>query len=104
MITYIKPYKLNNVMIALRKHGVEEVFIEEVKQYPAEKDIHGFLPRYKLKLCLEEDHIDKVREIITQECVSLDENDEDYVISDLIETYDIHTGEKNVVINQVDSP
>ena len=96
VVTHVKPYLLEEVIRTIQEFGVNVGYIEEIKQYDLITQ-KSFLPRMKLQLFVVDELVDEIIKKITLQCVNLDEKEEEWEIIPLIETIDIHTGEKNIL-------
>lgn len=101
LIAYVKPYKLDKIIQALRIKGVEEIFVEEIKEFTIKDTLKlKMLPCFKIQLVVKNENVRMIYEIIAGEILSLDAEEIDFEVSELVEIVDIRTGERNILVNQ----
>ena len=101
----IKPFKLDDVRIALSEVGVQGMTVTEVKGFGRQKAHRvvpwgricgGFLPKVKLELAVSADMVDKVVEAITKAAQTGKIGDGKIFIQPLEQIVRIRTGETGV--------
>jgi nitrogen regulatory protein P-II 2 len=102
----IKPFKLDDVRIALSEVGVQGMTVTEVKGFGRQKghtelyrgaeDVVDFLPKVKLELAVSADMVDKVVEAITKAAQTGKIGDGKIFIQPLEQIVRIRTGETGV--------
>ena len=102
----IKPFKLDDVRIALSEVGVQGMTVTEVKGFGRQKGhtelyrgaeyVVDFLPKVKLELAISSDMVDKVVEAITKAAQTGKIGDGKIFIQPLEQIVRIRTGETGV--------
>jgi nitrogen regulatory protein P-II 2 len=102
----IKPFKLDDVRIALSEVGVQGMTVTEVKGFGRQKGhtelyrgaeyVVDFLPKVKLELAVSSDMVDKVIEAITGAAQTGKIGDGKIFIQPLEQIVRIRTGETGV--------
>ncbi len=102
----IKPFKLDDVRIALSDVGVQGMTVTEVKGFGRQKGhtelyrgaeyVVDFLPKVKLELAVSSDMVDKVVEAITRAAQTGKIGDGKIFIQPLEQIVRIRTGETGV--------
>ncbi len=102
----IKPFKLDDVRIALSEVGVQGMTVTEVKGFGRQKGhtelyrgaeyVVDFLPKVKLELAVSADMVDKVVEAITNAAQTGKIGDGKIFIQPLEQIVRIRTGETGV--------
>ena len=102
----IKPFKLDDVRIALSEVGVQGMTVTEVKGFGRQKGhtelyrgaeyVVDFLPKVKLELAVPADMVDKVIEAITSAAQTGKIGDGKIFIQPLEQIVRIRTGETGV--------
>lgn len=102
----IKPFKLDDVRIALSEVGVQGMTVTEVKGFGRQKGhtelyrgaeyVVDFLPKVKLELAVSSDMVDKVIEAITRAAQTGKIGDGKIFIQPLEQIVRIRTGETGV--------
>ncbi|RYZ91428.1 MAG: P-II family nitrogen regulator [Moraxellaceae bacterium] len=102
----IKPFKLDDVRIALSEVGVQGMTVTEVKGFGRQKGhtelyrgaeyVVDFLPKVKLELAVSADMVDKVVEAITKAAQTGKIGDGKIFIQPLEQIVRIRTGETGV--------
>jgi nitrogen regulatory protein P-II 2 len=102
----IKPFKLDDVRIALSEVGVQGMTVTEVKGFGRQKGhtelyrgaeyVVDFLPKVKLELAVSSDMVDKVVEAITKAAQTGKIGDGKIFIQPLEQIVRIRTGETGV--------
>ena len=102
----IKPFKLDDVRIALSEVGVQGMTVTEVKGFGRQKGhtelyrgaeyVVDFLPKVKLELAVPADMVDKVIEAITSAAQTGKIGDGKIFIQPLEQIVRIRTGETRV--------
>ena len=102
----IKPFKLDDVRIALSEVGVQGMTVTEVKGFGRQKGhtelyrgaeyVVDFLPKVKLELAVPADMVDKVVEAITKAAQTGKIGDGKIFIQPLEQIVRIRTGETGV--------
>lgn len=101
----IKPFKLDDVRMALSELGVAGMTISEVKGFGRQKGhtelyrgaeyVIDFVPKLKLELVVSEDRVDQVVEAIIENTRSGKVGDGKIFISPVDQVVRIRTGETN---------
>ncbi|WP_438951244.1 P-II family nitrogen regulator [Porticoccus sp.] len=99
----VKPFKLDDVREALAEVGVQGITVTEVKGFGRQKGhtelyrgaeyVVDFLPKVKLEIALDDNHVDAVVEAITKSAQTGKIGDGKIFISTLEEVIRIRTGE-----------
>jgi len=99
----IKPFKLDDVREALSEIGVRGITVTEVKGFGRQKGhtelyrgaeyVVDFLPKVKLEVAVEADHLDQVLEEIAKAANTGKIGDGKVFVSDLEQVIRIRTGE-----------
>ncbi|MDH4128714.1 MAG: hypothetical protein OEV44_08185 [Spirochaetota bacterium] len=95
----IKPFKSTKIIKILRDQGIEDIYIEEVKEYALRKKTNIFLPRVLIQIFVNDQDVNHIKNIIITECFDLDEIETDVIATNLIEIIDIQTSERNILSN-----
>ena len=99
----IKPFKLDDVRVALSEIGVQGITVSEVKGFGRQKGhtelyrgaeyVVDFLPKVKLEIAIADDTVDATVEAITKAANTGKIGDGKIFISSLEEVIRIRTGE-----------
>ena len=99
----IKPFKLDDVRIALSEIGVQGITVTEVKGFGRQRGhtelyrgaeyVVDFLPKVKIEVALEDDLLDQVIEAITKAANTGKVGDGKIFVTTLDEVVRIRTGE-----------
>ncbi len=101
VITYIRPYELDKTVETLQNHGIKELYIEGVKEYSGPVINDPFLPRIRLQLYINDQEIDRLTSLLTQQSSGFEESEDSIEIRELLSSVDIESGERNIIINQL---
>ncbi len=103
LISVIKPYKLDDVRDALSEVGVQGLTVTEVKGFGRQKGhtelyrgaeyVVDFLPKTKLEIALDDEHVDAAIEAITKTAGTGKIGDGKIFVQNLEQAVRIRTGE-----------
>ena len=100
----IKPFKLDDVKEALNERGIKGMTLSEVKGYGRQKGhkeiyrgaeyVVDFIPKVKLELVVDSEHVDDIVECIRQAALTGKIGDGKIFVMDIEEVVRVRTGEK----------
>ncbi len=103
----IKPFKLDDVRMALGEIGVQGLTVTEVKGFGRQKGhtelyrgaeyVVDFLPKMKIDVAVDDDMVDQVIDAITQSANTGKIGDGKIFVTDLEQVIRIRTGETGAV-------
>jgi nitrogen regulatory protein P-II 2 len=103
VIAIIKPFKLDDVRAALAEVGVQGITVTEVKGFGRQKGhtelyrgaeyVVDFLPKVKLELAVDDEHVDRVVEAIIETARTGKIGDGKIFVAELGQAVRIRTGE-----------
>ena len=103
VVAIIKPFKLQEVREALVDAGIEGLTLSEVKGYGRQKGhtelyrgaeyVVDFLPKVKIEVCVDDDKVDRVIEVICEAANTGKIGDGKIFVTNVEQVLRIRTGE-----------
>ncbi len=100
----IKPFKLNDIREALSRHDIHGMTVTEVKGFGRQKGhtelyrgseyVIDFLPKIKIEIAIQDDHLDDVVETISEVANTGKIGDGKIFVYELTDIIRVRTGER----------
>lgn len=100
----IKPFKLNDIREALSRHDIHGMTVTEVKGFGRQKGhtelyrgseyVIDFLPKIKIEIAIQDDHLDDVVETISEVANTGKIGDGKIFVYELTDVIRVRTGER----------
>lgn len=100
----IKPFKLNDIREALSRHDIHGMTVTEVKGFGRQKGhtelyrgseyVIDFLPKIKVEIAIQDDHLDDVVETISEVANTGKIGDGKIFVYELTDVIRVRTGER----------